>query len=111
MVYKEHANEKIAERIGEQKLILNNLILIIDNYKSNPNFAALLADFKDLKTVFDGIKITSVEGEAISVVENGMLVIRQTSVSTVHITDEQIETISIKVEILRNKLINNNINA
>jgi len=111
MVYSENANEKIAERIGEQKLILNNLVLIIKNYDSNPRFAALLVDLIDLKVIFDEIIITTVEGEPESVVENGMLVIRQTSTSTVNITDEQIKIIGDKVSVLRNKLINNNTNS
>ncbi len=111
MVYSENSNKKIAERIGEQKLILNNLVLIIKNYDSNPRFAALLVDLLDLKMVFDEIIITTEEGEPESVVENGMLVIRQTSTSTVNITDEQIKIIGEKVSVLRNKLINNNINS
>ena len=111
MVYKEKPNKKIAERIGEQKLILDNLVLIIDNYKSDSRFAELATDLQELKTIFDDIKITTVEGEPESVVENGMLVIHQTSESTVHITDDQIELIAQKISILREKLINNNFSS
>ena len=111
MVYKDKPNEKIGERIGEQKLILNNLVIIIDNYRSDSRFAELAIDLHELKTIFNEIEITTVEGEPETVVENGMLVIHQTSESTVHITDDQIELIAEKVSILREKLINNNLSS
>ena len=111
MVYSERPNKKIAERIGEQKLILNNLVLIVENYSSDNRFADLAIDLKELKAIYDNVKITTVEGEPESVVENGMLVIRQTSESTVHITDEQIDEIAHKVSSLRDKIINNSINS
>ncbi len=108
-VYHEKSNKKIAERIGEQKLILNNLILIMKNYKSNPRFAKLLKEFQALKKTYDGINIVTTDTEPISKIVNGMLVIKQTSKSTVHITDEQIDQITTEVNDLRNKVINNNI--
>ena len=111
MVYKERPSKKIAERIGEQKLILNNLVIIIDNYKSDSRFEELATDLHELKMIFNEIEITTVEGEPETVVENGMLVIHQTSESTVHITDDQIDLIALKISILREKLINNSISS
>ena len=79
------------------------------NYKSNPRFAKLLKEFQALKKTYDGIKIVTTDTEPISKIVNGMLVIKQTSKSTVHITDEQIDQITTEVNDLRNKVINNNI--
>ncbi len=108
-VYTEMENKKIAERIGEQKLILNNLILILENYKSNANFNELLVDFKTLKLIYDEIEIITVDSEPESKIENGMLVIIQTSKSTVDISNEQIAQIGLEVSKLRNKIINNEV--
>jgi len=107
-VYQNKTNKKIAERIGEQKLILNNLVLIMQNYKGDPRFEDLLSDFDELKKLFDKVKIVTVESDPISKVENGMLVIVQTSKSDVIITDEQIKEIGDLVSSLRRKYINKN---
>jgi hypothetical protein len=105
-VYQEKSNEKIAERIGEQKLILNNLVLIMSNYKSDPRFTELLKDFNELKRLYKDVQIVTVESEPVSKVENGMLVIIQTSESKVLITDAQIKEIGELVASLREKYIN-----
>ena len=107
-VYKDKSNKKIAERVGEQKLILNNLILIMQNYKSDPRYTELLADFTELKKLYKDVDIVTVESEPVSKVENGMLIIVQTSESKVIITDEQIEAIGKLVYSLREKYINKN---
>jgi hypothetical protein len=104
-VYAKHNNQKIAERIGEQKLILNNLILILENYQSDNRFASLLGDFNRLKILFDQVSIVSTDAEPESIVKDGMLVIVQNSVSTVNITDELISEIGKEVALIRNKLI------
>lgn len=105
-VYTDKSNPKIAERIGEQKLILNNLILILDNYKSDPQFAKLLNDFQTLKQIYEGISIVSIDAEPESKIVNGMLVIVQNDNSTVNITEEQIAKIATEVQKLRNSIIN-----
>ncbi len=107
-VYTDKSNEKIAERIGEQKLILNNLILIFNNYKSDPQFAQLLSDFQNLKTIYDDISIVTTDSEPESKIVNGMLVIVQNDESKVNITDEQIAKIAAEVEKIRNSFININ---
>jgi hypothetical protein len=105
-VYKSKSNKKIAERIGEQKIILNNLVIIIENYSSDPRFAELLVDLKKLQTLYQEVSIVNVDAQPESKVVNGMLVITQTSTSTVNITDELISKIGLEVTALRNKMIN-----
>lgn len=107
-VYTDKSNPKIAERIGEQKLILNNLILILENYKSDPQFAKLLNDFMALKELYDDVSIVTTDAEPESKIVNGMLVIVQNDSSTVNITDEQIAKITAEVQKLRNSIININ---
>lgn len=107
-VYSDKSNTKIAERIGEQKLILNNLLIIIDNYKSDSQFAKLLNDFQILKETYDNISIVSTDAEPESKIVDGMLVIVQNDNSTVNITDEQIAKIAAEVQKLRNSIINLN---
>ncbi len=105
-VQKEKANKDVAERIGEQKIVLNDIWLILKNYISDKNFSELVADLEDIKTVFDQVKITYEVGEPEAVEKNGMLIIVQNEKSNVTITDEQMKQITIKIEKIRNKLIN-----
>jgi hypothetical protein len=107
-VYTDKSNAKIAERIGEQKLILNNLVLILENYKSDPQFAQLLNNFQNLKSIYDDISIVTTDAEPESKIVNGMLVIVQNDDSKVNITDEQIAKITAEVEKIRNSIININ---
>ncbi len=104
-VHKKTNNIKIAERIGEQKLILNDLVLILENFSKDPKVGGLLVDLKALKTIYDGVIITNTKGESESYIEDGMLKIRQVSTSKVEITKEQIVEIGKRIDSLRDKLI------
>lgn len=105
-VIDEKYNKDIADRIGEQKVILEELLLILKNFESNPNFAALVKDFEDIKATFDGVDIKYEVGEPQTIEEDGKLVIIQNERSVITISDEQLQKIIDVVENKRNKLIN-----
>ena len=103
---KERPHEKrLAESIGEQKVILDQLILILNNYKREAYIANLAAELTTIKNIYDGIRITIEIGEPKMVEEAGMMTIVQTETSTVHYTEEQMQQIIAQAEIVRNKLI------
>jgi len=103
---KERPNEKrLAESIAEQKLMLDQLILILSNYGREQYIAGLITDLTTIKNIYDGIRITIEIGEPKSVEVDGMLTIVQTETSTVHYSDEQMQAIITQSEIVRNKLI------
>ena len=105
-VVKEIPNEKISERIGEQKMMLNNLLLVLTNFKKDKRFDALIQDLQPLKEAYKDVKITIEKGEPEMVEENGVLVIKQNETSIVHISDEQLANIINLVEVERNKILN-----
>ncbi|MCK4661840.1 MAG: hypothetical protein KAT68_03160 [Bacteroidales bacterium] len=98
-------NAEVVERIGEQKLILNDILLILKNYKSDKNFYNLIEDVEKIKKEFEGVTITYEMGEPIAVEIDGMLMIQQTSSSNVTVSPEQLNNIIDIVEKVRNKLI------
>jgi hypothetical protein len=104
-VAKAAPHPQLSERIGEQKIILANLMLILENYKSDKQFANLIEEINTLKMQYDGVTITIQKGEPEAVEENGMLTIVQHDVSVVNITPEQLNRIIEKTEEIRNKLI------
>jgi hypothetical protein len=104
-VAKEVPDQTLAERIGEQKVNLNNILLILNNYKSDPQVAALIETLQEIKSEFDEVEITYTMGEPETVELNGMIMIVQNEKSVVNITDKQLRNIISKTEEIRNKLI------
>lgn len=103
---KERSNEKrLAESIGEQKVILDQLIIILNNYKKEPYIADVVSELAAVKNIYDEIRITIEVGEPKAIEVDGMLTIVQTETSTVHYTEEQMQQIIEQAEIIRNKLI------
>jgi hypothetical protein len=105
-VSRSYPGEEISERIGEQKIILNDLILILRNYeRAHPEFADLTRELAYIKEDFDKVTISYVIGEPEAIERDGKLMIIQNDRSTVNISDEQLKSITAKAEIIRNKLI------
>lgn len=104
-VAKENPNPQLAERIGEQKLTLNELILILENFKSDKQYARLLNDLQLLKEQFKSVNIKIEKGEPQMIEENGMLTIVQNDKSIVDIPPGLLDKIILSTEQVRNKLI------
>ncbi len=104
-VAKVHPNNEMNERIGEQKMVLDNIMAILDLYKKNSHFENLATDFSKLKNIYDGVTITYVHAEPETKEINGQLVIVDNSTSKVNMTEQQKDNIIKTVRILRNKLI------
>ncbi len=104
-VVKEKPNDKISERIGEQKNILSSLTGILKVFSKDKNFADLLKDLQELQTAYEGVKITIVQGTPETKIENGKVVVYQKDVSIVDISQEQLINIINTTEKIRNKLI------
>ena len=104
-VCKEKPDKKLADNIGEQKTIFNELILILKNYQKEPYFTNLITNLESLKKEYDQIKITIEVGQPKTVEKNGMLTIIQTSKSNVEMSPEQLNSLIKTTETIRNNLI------
>ncbi|HYX07672.1 MAG TPA: hypothetical protein VE912_13170 [Bacteroidales bacterium] len=104
-VAKDAPSHDLAERIGEQKIILNDLMIILNNYNRDPQFAKLIGKFQTIKDLYNDVKITYTKGEPEAVEKDGMLMIIQNDKSIVHITDEQLKAIIQQTEKIRNELL------
>jgi hypothetical protein len=97
-------NQGINIRIGEQKLSLDNLIALLESYKTeNEGVPDLLNSLNDLKKVFDAIPVTTVgtvattdQEKKVTTVENG---------SSFVLSDDQMKQIANKTAEIRNKII------
>src|SRR5918993_659737 len=99
-------NREMQETIGEQKIILENIMLLLSFYKeSDPNMASLLTDMEELKKSYDKVNITYTYSESTFEVVDGVMVIKDNSTSTIDITPKDVEDISSITQKIRSKII------
>jgi hypothetical protein len=102
---KDPANKVLQETIGEQQIILEQIILLLKFYESDENMASLLKDLTNLQTAFEKIKIVTVYKAPTSKVVNGVVVVQDNSSTTVEITPEDVNNITKLTSEIRNKII------
>ena len=99
-------NKDLQGTIGEQKIILENIRLLLTFYsESDPNMASLLADIEVMKKEFDKVNIVYTYKEPTTEVIDGQLVIKDNSTSTIDITKQNVADISTITRTIRNKII------
>lgn len=103
-VYKVSPNKQLAERIGEQKLTLEQLVLILEQYNKDKQYARLVEELNTLKELFKPVVIRYEKGEPEMVEENGMLTIVQHDKSIVEISAEQLDLLITATAEVRNRL-------
>jgi hypothetical protein len=99
-------NKDLQETIGGQKIILENIMLLLSFYKeSDQNMASLLTDMEQLKQAFDKVNITYTYKESTVEVIDGVMYIKDNSTSTINITPEDLKSIGSITENIRTKVI------
>lgn len=101
---KDPKNKELREKIGEQKIILEQIVLLYSFYKDDENMASLLKDLEELKGAFDKINITYTYKESTMEVVNGVAVIKDNSTTTIDITEKDVENITKITNSIRNKI-------
>ena len=102
---KDPKNKELMEKIGEQKIILEQIVLLLGFYKDDVNMASLLKDMGDLKTAFDKINIIYTYKESSMEIVDGVAVIKDNSTTTINITEEDIKNITSLTNSIRSKII------
>ena len=98
-------NKELRETIGEQKIILEQIVLLFSFYKDDENMASLLKDLESLKAAFDKINIIYTYKESTMEIINGVAVIKDNSTTTIEITDQDVENIKNLTNSIRNKIV------
>ncbi|TLX77154.1 hypothetical protein E9993_05590 [Labilibacter sediminis] len=104
-VIKETKDSELINRIGEQKDIIDILLIILNNYSADPNFAEMVTRMEQIKQAYAGVKITTEFGEPKRIEREGTLVIVQDEISHVEITPEQIDAIVTEIANLRDFIV------
>jgi hypothetical protein len=99
-------NAELQEKIGEQKVILNNIVSLLSFYKeTDQNMAGLLEDMENLKRVYDKVNVTYTYKESSYEIVNGVMVIKDNSTSSIDISTDIVNEIRTTVTAIRNKII------
>jgi len=102
----QNTNEDLKSMIGEQKLILNDLLLILNNYSNEEAIANYIKDLEEIKSIYDNVKITYEVGEPQTIEKDGMLMVVQSESSHVTMSDETLQKIIEVTEQVRNMHMN-----
>ncbi|MDX2196069.1 MAG: hypothetical protein NW207_06600 [Cytophagales bacterium] len=98
-------NKDLYEKIGEQKIALDQILLLLSFYKHDPNAVAISKDLTKLKDIYSNIKIETVYAEPTMVEENGMLVVKDNSKTIIKIEEAQVVEIFNLITTIRNKIV------
>jgi hypothetical protein len=108
-VLKQYPDTLLRNRVGEQKIILNDLIMLLAPYcNSGREFKELCQNMLDIKDKYRAVRITYTVGEPKTMEKDGALVVVQTDQSKVEMTGEQLAGIIEIIHRIRNKLISGN---
>jgi hypothetical protein len=106
LVHQKTKNKKLKEKIGEQKVALDQILLVLDFYKNKPNFPSLIADLKELQKVYNRVEIKTIStGKPVTKEVNGELVVEDATVSQINITDADVDLITSLTKSIRSKII------
>lgn len=99
-------NDKMAvDRLADQKLTLENLLLYLDKHSDNADVAEVLTWFTDLATTFEKLgEKESGSGISLKKKEGGKMVLG--GGSTITISEEQFNAVKNKINEIRNKIVN-----
>jgi hypothetical protein len=107
-VMKEYPDPMLRDRIGEQKIILNDLIMLASPYCGHDSeFSTLCNDLQEFREKYRDVRITYTLGDPVMIEKDGGLVVEQTETSVVDMTDEQLAAIIEATKKIRDKLIIN----
>jgi hypothetical protein len=103
-IAKENPSPEINKRIGEQKIIIDNIYAILNKIENIEYYKQLKTKLTGLKTVFNKVKISYIYKEPEMKEVNGQLVVVDGSESVVEVSNEDLESISKEITALRNSL-------
>jgi hypothetical protein len=105
-VVQNYPDDMLINRIGEQKIILNDLMMLLAPYcNGSRDFRQLCDKMERLRDKYRDIKITFTLGEPETLEVDGRLTVIQNEESIVEMTDEQLLEIIELTKDIRNELI------
>ncbi|MEQ9062610.1 MAG: hypothetical protein RIE58_00425 [Vicingaceae bacterium] len=105
-VAKASGKKEVVERIGEQKIALADICLMLNQYENDENMVQIATDFQRINTVFEQVDLQSTQSAPEMKEVDGRLVVVDNSTSKVVISDKTLDSIIEVVSGVRNNCIN-----
>ena len=99
-------NEHLRNMIGDQKLILNDLLLVLNFYNTDSLMTNYITDLEKIMNLYDEVEIISAVGEPEAVEKDGMLELVQSETSQLKMSDEVLGKITETTAQVRNARLN-----
>lgn len=105
-IAREHDNKELNAKIGDQKIILDQIMLLLNVFQGHPEIKAFTTEMKQLQELYDDVEIiTTYEEQTLEEVDGIMIFVDNTT-SEVKISAQLLKDIEDKVDEIRNNLIN-----
>lgn len=101
--YKEAGNDELKERIGEQKLALQQIMKAMEVYRDKPGYAGLIRDFTQLARAYDNVKIVTTEGKSETRIVDGEAVVTGGGRNVINVGHDDVLSITSLVAAIRKK--------
>ncbi len=103
-VYKDKPSEELKERIGEQKIVLSQIVKLVKYFKGkNSTISKLYSILQELNTIYDKIEIKITKSDKVDIIfEDGLRIAVPRTTSKVIISDAQVNEIIVKTNSIRN---------
>ncbi len=95
----------LRNRIGKQKLILDQLLLLLSSYEESPDIKTLIGELNELQEVYDNIKITYNYDESTTEEENGIIVMKDNTSSSINFAENDLDNILLITTKIRKNII------
>lgn len=104
-IARENNNKELMNRIGEQKVVLSQLLSLLSFYENNKNAITLHDDLIKLKKVFDKIDIHTTYRKPTAEAKNDVMNVEDRSETKISINKEHIDAILNVVQSIRKEII------
>jgi hypothetical protein len=98
-------NKDLIEKIGEQKVTLGQIIVLLEMYKENEQYGVLYQKVKALNTTFEKVKMTYIYEEPEMKEVDGMLMVVDNSRNVIEVSPAVFDEILANVKSIRSDLI------
>lgn len=105
LVYESTKDARLKEKIGEQKIALEQIRKVMNLYSDKPNFKGIIRDLEQLSLVYKKVNITTKDGKPVVSENGGVLTIEDGTITDVEISDNDLATISSLARGIRDKMI------
>ena len=102
---KSKSNDELREKIGEQKIVLESLMKILNMCDQIPHFKKIISGYNKLNEVFKKVEIKYIQGEPVTKIIDGQMVIEDSSTSQIIMSDAQLKEITELTEKVRSELL------